>query len=102
MGNSQLKPRTGPTAGLILLRFGEELEVHLLPSFHPNPPFSLPQSHPTGSNLTAGGAAAPGGRIWCRAKAELPRSIYLGRGERKQMYVHIHSVTYVSSQKKAP
>lgn len=77
--------------------------MHVLPSFHPNIPFSLPQSYSTGSKVTAGGgAAAPGGRIWRRAKAELPRSIYLGRGERKQMYVHIHSVTYVSSQKKAP
>lgn len=53
-----LKPQTCPTAGLTLLGFREELEVHIFPSFHPNP--LLPaQSHPTGSKVMAGGAAAP-------------------------------------------
>lgn len=92
MGDSQLKPRTCPTTGLTLLGFSEELEVHILPSFHPNSPFSLLQSR---STVTAGSeAAALGGTIWRRAKVELSGLFIWGGGKGSRcMYIYIQSRT---------
>lgn len=83
-----------------------------LPRHPPPPPPPLPQrlrlpplAPEPAQKSPRGGTAAPGegtpGSHRAHGQVRVTNEHLFGEGERKQMYIHIHSVTYVSSQKKA-